>query len=337
MVSIIKLIKRKIKSIICTPKILISMETLTSLFIKNSISILSVHYFKNGFNEKVIKNNINFLKKHCNVISLNQALHMIENKLKIPKNTVVIVVDDVTKFFYNNVCPFLIDAGLPFTVSVIPGLIKCENREYYISRLMRIAGHEFYLSNEEMINRISSRFQTYGVNTVNSFEQIFDEVINLPNEILLELIDYMKIPDDEFASWNDLKQLKNYNQVEFACHTMGHPYLKFARGKWLEWEVGRSKKLLEQELNINIESLVIPYGSSENFTNELKDCLKKYKYKYSVLTDNGTVSYNSDLYMIPRLNGDVKENAFKFYCCPGLSTLYFSKFGHASITKRADF
>lgn len=320
-----KVVKRKIKSIFLKSKTLIRIETLMSLVVKSYISILCVHFFKKDFDEKEIKNNIKFLKEYCNVISFSQAMHMIKNKLNIPRNTVVIIVDDATKSFYNNACQLLIDSGLPFTIAVIPGLIKSEDREHLISRLMRIAGHEFYLSNEEMLKRISSKFETYGIGKVNSFEQVFNEANNLSNDRLLEIINYMNIPDDEFISWNELRQLKSFKQVEFASHTMGHPYLKFATGKWLDWEVYRSKKLLEQELSINVESLVIPYGSIENITEELKNDLKKYEYKYAIHTESGTVSYNTDLYMIPRISGDVKEDIFKFHCCPRICTVFFNR------------
>jgi peptidoglycan/xylan/chitin deacetylase (PgdA/CDA1 family) len=280
----------------------------------DQLVILYVHYYpdKDGnINMNTIRTNLQFIHNKCNVLSLNEALDKISRNERLAHRSVCIIVDDATKAFYNYSCPLLIEYELPFTLGIIPGLIKTHNNEHLVSRVMRIAGHKYYLPHTEMIKRASKWLTDEGYEECSSFTDVFNQIIQVPDEKLVQLNLHMKTPDDQFMTWTDIKQLKNFSNVEFASHTMSHPRLEFAKGNWLEWEVERSKKLLEENLNILIDKFVIPYGTMDCMNPEIEDVLVKYGYKYSFMTEKGMVNNKTNHFIIPRVNGEVNAKLFK--------------------------
>lgn len=298
-----------------TPLTLI-FEPILNKFLDNNCIILAMHLYpdaEDNFNDAIIRKNIMFLKNNCNVVSLNELFDLLYNHQDIPNRTIAITIDDAKQSFYMHGYPILKEFDLPFTLAVIPGLIKSNTKEHLVSKVMRIAGHTFYLDHKKMINRAADWFELKGLKRANSFEDVFQEINSLSNESTEELIKYLKIPEDDFISWDVLKEMQLNKNVSFASHTMSHMLLRFSRNDWLHWELAESKSLLEKNLNINVDTFILPYGKSENYSLELENELMNLGYKYALYTKRGAVSLNTAKLKIPRMNGEVNTNLFRVF------------------------
>lgn len=301
-------------------------ESFLNKFLNNNCIILVMHLYpddQGNFNDTNIRKNIMFLKNNCNVISLKEMFNMVYNDYDIPDRTIAITIDDAKQSFYTHGYPILKEFDMPFTLGIIPGLIKSNTKEHFVSKVMRMAGHTFYLDHEKMIYRAADWFELKGLKRSNSFDEVFEEINTLNNESIKELIEYLKIPEDDFISWDVLKSMQLNKNVSFASHTMSHPFLKFSRNDWLRWELGESKRLIEKNLSVNLDTFILPYGKYENYSLELENELLNFGYKYALYTEKGATSLNTAKLKIPRMNGETNSGLFRVFTSASICRAIF--------------
>jgi len=232
---------------------------------------------------------------------------------------VAIIVDDATQVFFQVGRKLLSDAGLPYTLAVIPGLIKSKGKEHLLSRLMRIAGHSYWLSNQEMLERALAWFGATEYQETASFETVFSKA----SKFLTRLLVHVRALDHDFMTWEELKELKSQGEVHFASHTMSHPQMRFASGAWLDWELSRSKAMLEKNLGVTVNTLVFPYGNPKNLTLEVRQALDRYGYKNSFFTEKGAVGPDTMRYSMPRLPLEDESWRLRIHSCPAVCSILY--------------
>jgi len=103
-------------------------------------------------------------------------------------------------------------------------------------------------------------------------------------------------------NWNEILELSN-NGISFGSHTVNHPQLKLLKKEDIEFELRQSKKVIQDNLQKQVESFSYPFAFPEEdkeFTKHLKEILKKYGYKQGVSTRIGTTSKEDDIYFMKR-------------------------------------
>ncbi|MCJ7716885.1 MAG: polysaccharide deacetylase family protein [Anaerolineales bacterium] len=302
-------------------------EPVVSIVGANRLIVLFAHLYPDqdgNINHDLIRNNLKYLVQECNVLPLREAMNSLDRNHKLPRRAVAIVVDDATKAFEQVGRKLLKEVELPYTLAIIPGLIQDSGKENQIARLMRLAGHEYWLPNQEMLRNALAWFGSPIDEGAVSFELLFEKARQLEEDQFENLLLHVRAQDHHFMSWEELKQLQAVDQVDFASHTMSHPRLKLATGTWLDWEIGRSKELIQSNLGIEVDSLVAPYGNPENFTADLQQALVKYKYKYAFSTEKGTIGSRTKRHQLPRLNLEDEYWRLKLHTCPAVCSFLYS-------------
>ena len=305
---------------------LIQLEPLLSRIYSNRLVVFYAHLYpdrKDEYHPELFLRNLSYLNKKCNVLPLSQALESLKRDRQLPPRAVSVVVDDATRSFWETGKKLLDGIGLPYTLAVIPGLIPSNRRDHLLARLMRIGGHQYWLAHREMLNRITEWFGEDNRDQTLTFEQVFQRASRLNKEELQELLGYVRAVDDQFMSWQEIRELTEAAPVEIASHTMSHPWLSLCSGEWLDWELGRSREIIQEELGRDIETLVVPYGNRSHLHSEVLDVMKENGYRYSFLTRRGTVSPESFNHGLPRMNFEVETWRFKLYTCPALCSYLF--------------
>jgi hypothetical protein len=236
---------------------------------------------------------------------------------------VSIIVDDATRSFNKYGREILSSVGVPYSLAVIPGLIRSNEKEHFLARLMRIAGHPYWLPHDEMLNHVKDWFGE-SLNPVHfTFETVFSWASELSLERLQDLLEHVQALDHDFMSWEDLKTIQSQDEVDFASHTMSHPQLRFVTGKWLDWELRRSKELLELNLGVNIKSLVVPYGHPKHLTSEVINVLGETHYQYMFFTEKGVVGPDTIGYRMPRMPFEDESWRIRVHSCPAICSLLY--------------
>jgi len=303
-------------------------EPLVSALGTNRLIVLYAHLYPDqdgNINQDLITKNLQYLVQACNVLPLREAMDRLEKNQELPQRAIAILVDDATKTFGQVGRKLLKEVELPYTLAIIPGLIEDSGKENQIARLMRLAGHEYWLPNQEMLRKALDWFGSDFDERAVSFESLFEKAWKLDADRFEDLLLQVRAQNHHFMSWQELRQLQKEDQVDFASHTMSHPRLKLATGTWLDWEVGRSKELIQSNLGIEIDSLVAPYGNPENFTVDLQQALAKHKYKYAFSTEKGTIGFQTRRHQLPRLNLEDEYWRYKLHTCPAVCSYLYSR------------
>jgi len=86
--------------------------------------------------------------------------------------------------------------------------------------------------------------------------------------------------------------------IEFGSHTLSHSDLTKISFEDAKKELVESKKILEEELGIEIKSFAFPYG---NYNEEVKKIAREAGYKLVYATDNAPLGLHEDLFQIRRI------------------------------------
>ncbi|MGC2531010.1 MAG: polysaccharide deacetylase family protein [Candidatus Acidiferrum sp.] len=112
-----------------------------------------------------------------------------------------------------------------------------------------------------------------------------------------------RIEGADFLTWGDLRELQAEG-IRFGSHTVTHPDMRSLMPEQLEYELGRSKEVLEERLGVQVESFSHPHGFPEedkDYTRYLQDALYNCGYNHAVSTIIGRASANSSRFFLPRL------------------------------------
>jgi peptidoglycan/xylan/chitin deacetylase (PgdA/CDA1 family) len=303
-------------------------ESLVSALGNNRLIVLFAHLYPDrsgNFNQNSIRKNLKYLAQECNVLPLREAMKRLDKNQELPRRAVAILVDDATKVFGQQGRKLLKEVELPYTLALIPGLIQDSGRENKIARLMRLAGHKYWLPHQEMVQKALDWFGSSVDEGADTYECLFEKARQLEEDQFEDLLLHVRAQNDHFMSWEELKQLQAEDQVDFASHTMSHPHLKLATGTWLDWEIGRSKELIQSNLGVEADSLVVPYGNPKHFTSGLQQSLIKHEYKYAFSTEKGTIGYQTWRNQLPRLNLEDEYWRLKLHTCPAVCSFLYSR------------
>ncbi len=311
-----------------TAPFFVMAEPLVSALGNNRLIVLFAHLYPDrsgNFNQNSIRKNLKYLAQECNVLPLREAMKRLDKNQELPRRAVAILVDDATKAFGQQGRKLLKEVELPYTLALIPGLIQDSGRENKIARLMRLAGHKYWLPQQEMVRKALDWFGSPVDEGADSYECLFEKARQLEEDQFEDLLLHVRAQDDHFMSWEELKQLQVEDQVDFASHTMSHPHLKLATGTWLDWEIGRSKELIQSNLGVEVDSLVVPYGNPKHFTPGLQQSLIKHEYKYAFSTEKGSIGYQTWRNQLPRLNLEDEYWRLKLHTCPAVCSCLYSR------------
>jgi len=305
---------------------LVGVEPLAALFKGHRLVVFYAHLYPNGqghFDSDSIRQILHYLSEKCHALPLVDALNQLEKGIELPPRAVSLIVDDATQNFYEYGHGLLSDAGLPYTLAVIPGLIKDKSKEHLLSRLMRIGGHTYWMARDKMLQRALGWFVDSVDPGASTFDTLFQKASDLSKKDLRELLDHMRALDHNFMTWEELRDVQAQDQVHFASHTMSHPKLRFASGKWLAWELNRSRELLEKKLDVNVQSLVAPYGHPDQYTPEVQQSLIKSGYQYAFFTQKGTVGQDTLRYRMPRMPLEDETWRLRIHTCPSVCSVLY--------------
>jgi len=107
----------------------------------------------------------------------------------------------------------------------------------------------------------------------------------------------------DYLTWGEVKLLQQAG-IKFGSHTVTHADLRSTNPDQLEYELGHSKEVIEQNLGVPVDSFSYPFAFPEedkNFIRFLEDILQNIGFDYGVSTILGRAARHSNRYFLPRL------------------------------------
>lgn len=222
--------------------------------------------------------NFGYLKRHYNIISLNDYLETVNNNRKLPSNAIVITFDDGHASNYV-LLPVIKKMEIPVTIFLCSSIVGTQR-------------HFWFRHCEEMKSRV----------------ELFKKMTN--EQRLKELDAYGFVQQQEYADTQALQkeqidEMKPW--VNFQSHTCFHPILPQCDDATAEKEIAESKNQLESSFGLTINSISYPNGDYSTRDIQLA---KEAGYKCGVTVDSGYNDINTDLFRLKRFSvNDAKSTA----------------------------
>ncbi len=321
--------KKKIKKSLL---FLFSLLGLTQLFFhlrfrkKNQILILLYHRVrisKNPFEIAVSPENfsvqLEFLKKHFDVVSLREALRRKENNRLSSKPLAVITFDDGYRDNFENAHPLLKKYSLPAVFFLTAGSIG-NRAPMWTSRVEALFKNtsqqdlalatlspprRYKLGNFE--KRMSVCFEVK-----NEMKKVPDERRRMILEELEEKAGNLSLEKDEIASemlsWEEVRRLAKDPLVEIGSHSLSHRMLAHLSSEEVARELEESKKMIEAEIGRAVNYFSYP-GNSYNL--EVKRLAQRAGYKGALAVDRSLCSFDEDNFALKRVH--VEDGPLYFF------------------------
>ncbi|MBU2429345.1 MAG: polysaccharide deacetylase family protein [Proteobacteria bacterium] len=113
-------------------------------------------------------------------------------------------------------------------------------------------------------------------------------------------------------NWKEAQTMLKSGMVDFGAHTANHVILDQVSAGVAQQEIQKSRDEIGHHLGIDVELFSYPNG---NFSPDLKQMVRKNRFKGAVTTQAAWVSKDTDLFAIPRIgiHEDVSFSKQRFF------------------------
>lgn len=113
----------------------------------------------------------------------------------------------------------------------------------------------------------------------------------------------VRIEGADYLTWSEVRILHEEG-MRFGSHTVTYADLRSLCPDQLEYEMGRSKEIIEQNLGTSVDSFSYPFAFPEedkNFMRFLEDFMMNMGFEYGVSSILGRAGNTSNRFFLPRL------------------------------------
>lgn len=288
--------------------------------VTNSVSKGIENFSAKHIEETIFYRQIDFLKKNCTILSMDEVVELSMQKKAWPKNTVSLTFDDGFKNNASIAAPILDALDVPATFYICPGMIgsdqifwvdkieACVNltKEKYLT--LDLNGHVEFLveSNQSKINAVQ-KIKNF-CKSVHSDKK---------NEIISELINRSNInPDSSCAenyqimNWDDVKSLNENNLFIIGGHSNNHEIFTKQNRDEIYKDIKNSLEKLQFQLGQPINHYSYPEGQMNHFDEFVIDQLKQFNIKCCPTSVEGSNESTADLFHLRRYMVGFEQLAF---------------------------
>ncbi len=216
-----------------------------------------------------------YLAKHYHVISLDEAVNLLQGGYVLPKNLVVITFDDGYQDNYQFALPVLMQYHLPATFFLTVGPIEGRGRLWYDVISDLILNTQEKSITVERLNGLTFGLDTSGrknaaaKNIVAKAKQLKPrQREELLGELASKLENAKKEPGScSMLTWDQVREMRRMGYT-FGGHTVSHPILSRMPLQQAEEEIKNCKAKIEKELGEPIRHFAFPNGKRLDFDEE---------------------------------------------------------------------
>ena len=244
----------------CIPSII--RETIQ----KNKITILLYH----NINRDLFTKHIQALRKAYNLISLQDYLKARkDSNYKLPSKALIITFDDGLKVNFS-LLEVIQQYKIPITIFLCSSIINTKRKYWFNIKTPKHNIQELkHLPTEKRLDIL----RQYGFEEEKSFS------------------------DREALNKEEIEIMKKY--IDFQCHSRFHPCLTHCDDDRAKKEITLSKKELEENLNLKINTFSYPNG---DYTDRDIKILKDSGYEAAITVNEYFNDKNSNPYTLNRLS-----------------------------------
>ena len=282
------------------------------------------NYALKHIDQESFYNQMTFLKKKCNVLSIEELLELIKLNDTPRKNSVLITFDDGYENNFSVAAPILDELNLPATFYISTGLIDssmmfwtdiledCFNRTTVTSFDLKLGKKIIKLRLNNFLEKIKS------LQLVKKYCKSCSK--NEKDEIVDSIILSTKIKPSEHSSlnykklnWKQIKKMDSNHLFTIGGHSTYHDILSLQSIENAKKDINLSIDLLEYNLQRKVFDYSYPEGQRNHYNKKIKDFLKKKKIRFCPSAITGVNKFNDNLFDLKRIMVGFWNLPFPFF------------------------
>jgi peptidoglycan/xylan/chitin deacetylase (PgdA/CDA1 family) len=290
-----------------------------SIFVYHRVGPQLHDWLYRPVNEHVFERQIQWLKSTHSIISLEELADSIRERKQPGGNIAVITFDDGYKDNYLHAFPILKKYQVPATIFLTTGCIDQRKLLWSdaLDHIVLTTGAEAI--EHEMLGTIPIKSRKEKSSALFEIKQnVMKKITNTQKLRLLEDLERelaVEIPehlgDDIMLSWDEVRTMRE-GGISFGGHTVTHPILSNTTIKEAAYEIGQSKRRIEEELGERITTFAYPNGKPADFNADTINLLKQNNYTCAVTSLPTKITRNSNLLELGRITTTNNYSLFKF-------------------------
>ncbi len=236
-----------------------------------------------GISVKAFVEQVSYLQRHYEIISLDRYLDFLRGKEDVPRNAAILTFDDGLKDHYSHVFPILKERRLPACffpltapmtqgwvqpVQKIQFLLATVSTEQVVDEFNFILERDYpdrYGQYEVTDRTMPENPKRWGTPLVRNLKYIVGQLdLETRTAIVDEIFggvfeDERAMSQEIYLSWQEMHEMIA-GGMTFGGHTHSHPLLSRLSPVQQREELRKSKEILETHLGIHISHFSYPYG-----------------------------------------------------------------------------
>ncbi len=279
-----------------------------------------------NFSKKHISKNIfyrqmKFIKKNCNIISIND-LEKFKKEKKIPRNSVLVTFDDGFENNYKVAVPILKKLNIPATFYISSGMIG-KKKLFWVDKIEDIINRckcnyvTITLHKKEKFNLTTKIKKIKAVKIIKKFCKNAtaiekDKLINNLSKEAKTSPSFKFSKNYKVMSWNQVKKISANSLFDIGGHSLDHNILSKLPVVKMRIDIKESIKILETKLKKKIIHYSYPEGQMNDYNKSVKSYLKSLGIKYCPTAINGIAKIDDDSFELRRIMVGINNQKFPF-------------------------
>lgn len=261
-------------------------------------------------NIRLFERQLEYLKKHYSIISLDDYFDSRAGKKSLPKNPAILTFDDGYRNNFTEMYPLMKKHRVPVMIFLSAGIIGSKDMTWQNKIALCLDNSK----KDRFTIRIKGKMHSYKIGDDRSKVVSFIRIKNLlrymgrkeKEDLVKEMMDKAgaSLPerDDElhYLSWEEARKMarESKGMLTFGSHTMTHPRLSRITGEMLRWEITHSKSSIEKELGLKINHFSYPHG---DYNADVLDAMRSSGYESAVTVEYGYNRIDEEPYRLKRI------------------------------------
>lgn len=253
-------------------------------------------------------------------ISLDEAAVLLQNGDPLPKNAVVVTVDDGYRDFAQVAHPILRRYGIPATVYLIGNVLDQREWAWWDRVVYALAETRYAECTVGLSTGTVSLELPDAPSRWDAAVTLCEALKRVPNRERVQFVEQfleqvgVSLPTQrpsfyETLTWDDVRVLSREG-ASFGAHTMSHPILPRVEEAWqVRAEILESKELLEDRLQCEAAHFCFPNG---DFDERSSAAVREAKFRTAVTCREGFVDRTMGLLELNRISVDLEGSEFYF-------------------------
>ena len=242
------------------------------------------NYSKKHIPEKEFYNQIKFVKKHCNLLSIHDVISIRNNCEEFLPKSVVISFDDGYENNYSVAAPILHDLKVPAIFYITSGIVN-SHLMFWVDQiedcinLCKKKRINILLDKPCLMSLHNDKSKIEAVELIKNYcKSVRDEE---KNRVIDDLIHKTEISPSVFHSpnydkitWSQIRELSRDTLFTIGGHSLYHEILSKLGHERMEENIELSIKLLEYNIQEKIEHYSYPEGQKRHYSEAVIQTLK---------------------------------------------------------------